>query len=40
MWAVLAELVQVVRESLADWPRTVRLLLVMGTVIAAVTLLR
>ena len=40
MWAVLAELVQVLRESLANWPRTIRLLLVIAVVAAAVALLR
>lgn len=40
MWDVLAELVQVVREALTDWPRTIRLLSVMSAVIIAVTLLR
>jgi hypothetical protein len=37
---VLAEMVQVVREALADWPRTIRLLSVMAAVIIAVILLR
>lgn len=40
MWTVLAEMAQVVRESLADWPRTARLLLVMAVAVVAVALLR
>ena len=40
MWDVLAEVVQVVRESVADWPRTIRLLSVMAAVIITVMLLR
>lgn len=40
MWSVFAELIRVVRESLADWPRTTRLLLVMAAFVVAVVLLR
>ena len=40
MWDVLAGLVQVVREALADWPRTIRLLSVIAAVVIAVALLR
>jgi hypothetical protein len=39
MWDVLAELVQVVREALADWPKTIRLLVVIGAVVIALALL-
>lgn len=40
MWDVLAELVEVIRDALADWPRTARLLSVIAAVAIAVALLR
>jgi len=40
MWDALAELFQLVGEALADWQRTIRLLVIIGTVAIAVALLR
>jgi hypothetical protein len=40
MWDVLGELIQVVREALADWPKTIRLLSVLAAVIIVLALLR
>lgn len=38
MWDVLAEAVRMVREALASWPGTFRLLLVLAVVIAGLLL--
>jgi hypothetical protein len=40
MWDVLTEAVRIVREALASWPGTLRLLLVMAVIIAGLLLLQ